>query len=156
MESTATGSVLRGASESGPPSPSKSPPVPPGSNRAPSSTHAGTTAPAAGTFLTVAGHLKRLAVIVTCRTADEFWPPADVAPPPDERRCSLGAEHSMLLGAKSRDPMAVGSERPVISIVSEGGLIKFNQVCCSMDQHYHSAPSTIALLRKRICRYTTS
>lgn len=64
----------------------------------------------------------------SCRAADEFWPPSDVAPPPDTQ-LSLGAEHSLLLQPRALKPgVTLGDERPVISIVAEGGLLSYGQV----------------------------
>jgi hypothetical protein len=124
LESATSESTARepASAASGPPSPSKTPPPP-------SSTHAASAPPAAGTYLTVAGHLGRLTLLVSARTADEFWPPAEVAPqPPPSSRRSLGLEHSLLLSTPQRDIVTVADERPLIAIVSEGGLMRYAQV----------------------------
>jgi hypothetical protein len=80
-----------------------------------------------GTFLTVVGHLGRLSVHVSSRTASEFWPPADVAPQPSSV-ASLAVEHSLLKALLPSQGVMVGEERPLISIVTEGALLRYSQV----------------------------
>jgi hypothetical protein len=122
---------------SGPPSPSKTPPP---ASSAPEATNA---TQAAGTFLTVAAHLKRLSLLVSARTAEEFWPPSEVTSQRTERRSlsvshstSLhGRRHSLLLSTPNREVVTVGDERPLVTLVSEGGLMRYAQVRVWLGNH---------------------
>ena len=95
---------------------------------------AAAAAPAAaepsGTFLAVAAHLGRLSVYVASRVADDFWPPQEAA----AALAGQPSGASPLLGAAPsvpREDFFLGGgdgERPLISIVAEGGLLRYTQV----------------------------
>jgi hypothetical protein len=76
------------------------------------------------TFMKVVAHLGRLAVHASARTAEEFWPPPSVSEPSETHGpAQVGAMDSSL-----HSEGMVDEERPIISIVAEGGLLKYQQV----------------------------
>lgn len=118
------------AHTSDPPTPSQTPP--PGSTA--SETQGAPSQHAAGTYMTIAGHLGRLAVLVSCRTAEEFWPPTSAAQPCRAR--SVKPAHSLLLTSSMQEDTMIGDERPVVALISEGGLVQYGQVLpCDVYTH---------------------
>lgn len=100
-----------------------------GGGAAPSSVAAAAqnTAPSAGApFLAVSAHLARLAVHVSSRAAEVFWPPHDIAPAPSQRRAA-SAVPSLRAELEREEEVMLGAERPLIAIVAEGGLLSFSQ-----------------------------
>jgi hypothetical protein len=76
------------------------------------------------TFMRVAAHLGRLALHASARAADDFWPPPSVSAPSEKHGpTQVGAENSSL-----HSEGMVDQERPLISIIAEGGLLKYQQV----------------------------
>lgn len=79
------------------------------------------------TYLSLAAHLHELSIHVSARTADSYWPPEDVSPtPPDlETYVSSAAAHG--------GSVMIGGERPIISIIAQGGLLKYNMALGYME-----------------------
>jgi hypothetical protein len=97
-----------------------------------SESHTGTTtagasfsSPGTSTFVRVAAHLGCLAVHASARAAEEFWPPPDVSPPLSHSESSL---HDSLSHALPSEQRMIDQERPLVSIVAQGGLLKYQQV----------------------------
>lgn len=81
--------------------------------------------PNASVYLRLSAHLGRLALHVSARAANEFWPPPEVSQPPST---SAVNRNPSLLTAMHGDSYMIGDERPLISIVAEGGLLRYQQV----------------------------
>lgn len=81
--------------------------------------------PSSSVHLRVSAHLGRLALHASARACDEFWPPPDISHAPstaaDDAKLSLVSEIP-------DDVQMIGDERPLISIIAEGGLLRYQQV----------------------------
>lgn len=117
------------AAESTPQSP-RGPPDSPTtlSEKAESAAGTATAAPSAqnsagtgSSFMRVVAHLGRLSVHASARAAEECWPPASVSEPHERHEPSPVDMAGM-----------VDEERPLISIIAEGGLLKYQQACLSL------------------------
>lgn len=81
--------------------------------------------PNASVYLRVSAHLGRLALHASARASDEFWPPPEISQAPS--RTSVDRNVSLLTDVPE-DVQMIGDERPLISIVAEGGLLRYQQV----------------------------
>eukprot|EP00892_Ulva_mutabilis_P007576 jgi/Ulvmu1/5190/UM021_0207.1 len=86
--------------------------------------------PNASVYLRVSAHLGRLALHVSARAADEFWPPLEVSQVPIMATADRNAS---LLTEVPEDIQMIGDERPLISIVAEGGLLRYQQGLGTME-----------------------
>ena len=87
-------------------------------------------------FLHAVAHLGRAAVHVSARASDEFWPPPSVSTPHGAH--AHGPTQVSAMDASQHLEGMVDQERPLISIIAEGGLLKYQQV-----PFYH-IPCTVA------------
>lgn len=80
--------------------------------------------PNASIYLRISAHLGRLALHASARAADEFWPPPEISKAPTP----VVDRNASSLTEVRDDVHMIGDERPLISIVAEGGLLRYQQV----------------------------